>query len=132
MLWRARGLCAVTDVDCFLPGFWEDSSLWIRSSYVSFLSYFFCPYPRTFFFHCFQRYRKRMRGTLIGCLPHAPQPGIMHAWTGNQTHNLDICPDWNRSLNILVMGRCSHELSHTGQGGCVFWTFSLEHTITQW
>lgn len=53
------------------------------------------------------RKRKRERERNIHCLPP------VHIPTGDQIHNLDMCPDGESNQ---WMDQCSKQLSQTGQG----------------
>ena len=41
------------------------------------------------------------------CMHHTP--------AGDGTHSLDMSPDWESTYNFWSVGRCSNQLSHTGQ-----------------
>ena len=90
---------------------------WLQRN-IHYYSFFFNPHLRTYF-HCFREKRRgrgREKHQLVTCctypawgLYNAPQPGIKpatkaSALMGNQT------PD------LLVMGSCSNQASHTSQG----------------
>ena len=85
------------------------------------------PHPRTFFSLFFERERKGERETLIweretsvGCLPYAPGPCIGHAWTGEQTHNLGMCPDWDSNLPPFGYGMTLQTTEPPWQGPDLF------------
>ena len=70
----------------------------------------FCSHLKTIFSIAFREKKGERekhqceRETLAGCLPYVPGLGIMHALTGDRT------------CNLSVMGGCSIQLRHTGQG----------------
>ena len=96
--------------------------------------YYFIIFTWGHFFHCFlereegrEEEREReisMWGRNVDWLPP------IRAHTGDRTHNPGCALTKNQTGNLLVMGRCSNQLSHTGQGQVM--TCNQHHIPTGW
>ena len=67
--------------------------------------------PQRFILFSLEReIRERERGKLLSCLLHVPQPGMEPTTQAG-------APTRDQTGDLLVVGQCSSQLSHTGQGG---------------